>query len=544
MAYFKNLFPELQDDRQQIRKPAAPGGPVPYEQREQYPSNTQELFSGYSPTPESLSQDNARAAQIKPAPQQEGPNVKAEYQKAAQAKQRGYNESLKLLTDVDADIEATKFGSEGIVNITPKDESDLKGVIEKVGKKAERPSRLADDLRVIASRATVSPAWSQKLLKAATLLDQADKADQYIENLKKPGGVLALTKQEAAQSAQRLQGDIQRQQQGLEGAGSLRMQEQAPNLQRDMAQQQRLQEFAGGQPAAGDDAPDFNSVLVANGWTKGDFFKRALALQSTLGLNMSQRIAPSVAGMAIASMLRGMGSAGQAILVQMVKDSKRGQQTPGGGSDPNRKPGASEMPDPYEARIRDREIRFDEAFRELKQLKAFNSMWDVVFYVLFSLMMGPGPAAILFTNKGRRGQLEFELEQYRHEIESLSRRSESHQRMQESARRWAADNDLAERRFSHQVEKDEFYMNLRQKNPAGKDPVLDNLMGGYRMWQDVVEEAEKVLNNEFSFNEAEIRAARQKRDRAIPMRDLARNNILKYQSQQLAKAQGGGEVSE
>lgn len=544
MAYFKNLFPELQD--QQVRKPAEPGGPAPYEQKEQYPTNPTDLFSGYTPTQESIGQETAAAGQVRqqapaPAPE-EGPNVKAQYNQAQQSKMQGWNEALKLSTDVDADIEKVKLENEGLVQITPKDENDLKGIIEKIGSKTERPSMLADDLRVIAARRTVSPVWSQKLLKAASMLDQADKADQYIEGLKKPGGPLAITQAEGQKHVDAFAGRIDQQKAGLAGAGSLRTAEAAPNLVQDERELAKRQENLAAIGPVTDDPPDFNSVLTASGWTKGDFMKRALALQSTLGLNMSQAIAPGAAGMAIANMLKSMGSVGQQLMGQMLKDSKRGQQAPGGGGDPNKKPGAEGMPDPYEARIRDQEMQYQVAFKELKQLKAFDSMWDVVFYVLFSLMMGPGPAAVLFTNKGKRGQLQDELEMYQKEIDSLARRGESHRRMQEDARRYAADREFAERKFGHQVDKDEFYMKLRAESPAGKDQVLENLMGGYRLWQDELDEAEKVLSNQFSFSDQEIQAARQKRARALPNVQKARANIAAYRAQNLQKAQGG-EVS-
>lgn len=544
MGYFKNLFPELQD--QQVRKPAGPGGAPDYVNKEQYPATPQQVFEGYGPTSESNQQQNAQAAQVRNPVEQEGPNVKAQYQQAQASKMQGWHEALKLSTDVDADISKAKAESEGIVNITPKDEDDLKGVIEKLGKKSERPSRLADDLRVIASRRTVDPFWSQKLLKAATLLDQADKADQYIEGLKKPGQPLAVTKQEAVQGAASLRSQVDAQQTKLQGAGSLRMQEQAPTLQRDLAQAQRYEAFAQGDAGGHVDntPPDFDSVLTANGWSKGDFLLRVSALQRQLGANMSATIAPGAAGMAIASTLNTLGAPGQMILAQMQRDVASGRQTPGGGTNPNQKPsGKPDMPDPYEARIRDREARFEQAYQELKQLKGFNSMWDVAFYCLFAMMMGPGPAALLFTNKAKRGQLEGELEMLQKEVEGLSRRQDSHRRMEEDARRYAAGREFDERRFQHTQKKDDFYMNLRQQSPAGKDQVLDSLMGGYRMWQDELDEAEKVLSNQFNFSDAQIKAANAKRDRALPMVEKSRQQITRYQAQRLNKAQSGGEVA-
>lgn len=540
MAYFKNLFPELQE--QDIRKPvdpkksAMPGGYVEPEDKTQYPMNRDELLAGYGPTQQSVQKDTSSVAAAAP-----GPNVKAQYNKAAQQKMAGWTEALKLSTDVDADIERNAIESEGVVQITPKDTDDLKGVIEKIGNKSTRPSLLADDLRVIAARKTVSPVWSQKLLKAASMLDQAEQADKYIEGLKQPGQPLELTKPEAGQSAARLGASIQTQQEGLKGAGSLRTQESAPLLRQDLNNQQRLTDFAGGEGGHLTNEPmDFNSALTASGWTKGDFMKRALGLQSEFGLNLSAAIAPGAAGLAIANMLKSMGPVGQMLMVQMQKDAKGGQTTPGGGLDPSKKPGAEgAMPDPYEARIRDREMRFEAAFQELKQLKAFDSMWDVLFYVMFSVMMGPGPAAVLFTNKGRRGSLESELQMLQKEVEGLSRRQETHGRMQEQARQHAAQQSNEDRRFKHMEKKDDFYMNLRQQSPAGKDPVLDNLMGGYRMWQDELDEAEKVLSNQFDFSDAEIKDARNKRARALPNVQTSRQNIIRYRAQQLQQAQGG-----
>lgn len=540
MAYFKNLFPELQE--QDVRKPVK--APLSDEE-ERLKYENREL-------PQAAPVQQAPQA---PAPQQEGPNVKAQYNKASDQKRQGLTEALKIATDVDAAGDQAALGGHqwGDPVLQAKDRDDLKNVIENLGKATVAPAagagghevasaaKFADDLRVIASRKTVDPAHSQKLLKAAALLDQAAQADKYIEGLRAPGQPLELTKQEAGQSAARLGASLSSQQQTLQGAGALRMEEQAPLMRQDLANQQRLTDFAGGAGGHLTDEPmDFNSALTASGWTKGDFMKRALGLQSEFGLNLSAAISPGAAGLAIANMLKSMGPVGQMLMVQMQKDAKGGQTTPGGGLDPNKKPGAEgAAPDPYEARIRDREMRFEQAFQELKQLKAFDSMWDVLFYVMFSVMMGPGPAAVLFTNKGKRGSLESELQMLQKEVEGLSRRQETHGRMQETARQHAAQQGNEDRRFKHMEKKDDFYMNLRQQHPAGKDPVLDNLMGGYRMWQDELDEAEKVLSNQFDFSDAEIKDARNKRARALPNVQTSRQNIIRYRAQNLQQAQGG-----
>lgn len=283
--------------------------------------------------------------------------------------------------------------------------------------------------------------------------------------------------------------------------------------------------------------PDADSALKAAGTNRERFLQKTAEFLKAIKYDVNERFAPSAFGIALNSMLAASGPVGVALMAGMNKGMKR-TPNPQQQQQGSAKPGELQQKDPYQARIDQRQNEVMNAISEIKNLKTFDSGWKVALFIMFSVVLGPAASAALFTNKARRGELKFELDSLERDLSTLIRQQDQARRFQEAARHNAIMENQGQQRIEQDKYMDKEYLELRRQSPRGKDPVADQLIGSYRMWQDEVEEAETVLNDQFNFNDAEIKQARAKRARALPQLEAVRSMILKYRQRKLGEMQG------
>lgn len=488
-------------------------------------------------------------------PQQQVPqnDPKGKVKKAHADIQNAYGEAMKVLRE--SPFVPPEHDPEGQAMNPTTDFNDLQKVMELVeqrgvmdplkqtNKVEVNPIRIADDLRTIAARKSVPPEYAKKLFSAADKLTRAYQAQGELEELRKPGQPLAITKPEIAGRQAWLGSEIQKREEALKTAGMLR----TPQLQEEM---KKLREEEGRVAGAAQnpefgppDPPDFDSTIKAAGMNRGTFLERAALAIQKMGAIQNDKLHPGSFPIALRSVLSAMGQAGDAVVKGFVDAAKpkpgdMTQKSPDqlAGKKPlHQSTGAEE--DPYAQRIEDRQDEVMRAVRELKNLKTFDSTWKVVLFAVFSMVLGPGPAAVMFTNKAKRGELQFELEALQKDLDRLIRVGDQKRRYQEAARHHAVMEKQGQARIDQDKYMDDEYLKLRRETPRGKDPVADQLLGAYRMWKDEVDEAGDVLNEQFDYTEREIREARAKKAKALPALEAVRGQILKYRQQKLAELQ-------
>ncbi len=297
-----------------------------------------------------------------------------------------------------------------------------------------------------------------------------------------------------------------------------------------------------GQPVANNEIgpqnpPDLNSVFTAAGTDKQKSLEKLGAVLDKIGMVQNKSIHPGAFGLTLSNMMAAMGDAGVALMHGL---SKGANPTPT-NAPPKKTPKPGELPeqpDPYQARIEARQNDVMNAVSEIKNLKTFDSTWKVGLYILFSLIMGPAPAAMLFTNKARRGELKFELDALERDLSVLLKQQQQGRQFQETARHHAVMEVHSQERIDQDKYMDEEYLKLRRMSPRGKDPEYDAAMHGYRLQKDEMDEVQDVLNNQFDYSEAEIKAANKKLPEARNRVAKARGYVMTILNRKLQEAQG------
>lgn len=300
----------------------------------------------------------------------------------------------------------------------------------------------------------------------------------------------------------------------------------------------QLQKTAGEAPPPPPDPP-LRDVLAAHGVSKKDFMKRGLAIAQALSFNMNASLMPGAGPMAAVNMMSALGEGGQRMMEDWAKAFREKLMQPQQGK--GLMGGRQELEqDPYAATIQSRHAQLDAARDEMRRTDAFSSMWHVLAYVLFAMMMGPKPAMLLWSNKSKKGELKEEVDDLVQELKGLYDNQARAAALRETARHHAAMENLREREFQHQRYKDEEYLELRRAVPRGQSKEYDAVLDGYRILKDRRDDLMDKIDNSFSFDEDEVEAAKSQLPQVEGQLEGARNMLLQLAGDRARVASGGG----
>lgn len=292
--------------------------------------------------------------------------------------------------------------------------------------------------------------------------------------------------------------------------------------------------------------PPLRNAVEASGGTYEDFLKETMMMVDKTG-QPNTRLAPGSFMYSLRSALSSMGRAGDAIMKGFID---AGKPQPGDNTqlspddlskakaDNNQGTPVNGSKDSMDQRIESRQNEIMRAVNEIKNLKTFDSNWKVALFVMFSVILGPGPAALLFTNKAKRGELKFELDALERDLDNMIKMRHQNQQMQETARHHAISESLDERKFEHEQKKDLWYMQFRASTPHGKDKDIDDAMAGYRMWKDRLDEIQATMNGQFTYPQQSIEAAQKALPQVMRMVEQARRNVEKVRENKAAERNG------
>lgn len=417
------------------------------------------------------------------------------------------------------------------------DVQDIINQAHERAQKRENPIKLADDIRFIAGvrgGAPFTPEEVKALHGAAEKLTKAYKAQGDLEEMRKPGGPLALGPNEIAGRKEYLNKEIQSREEQLKTAGDIRtpgLKDELKKLNEEAGrvnfiEQNQNQEY--GPPVP----PDLDSVLKASGTDRARFLAKTAGFLSAIGYTTNIGFNPNAFGPALNSMLAASGDAGVALMAGMNK-AMQPQQKPPHDEQEAQRPGQG---DPYQSEIDQQRNEMRNSLRELKNLKTFDSGWKVALYIMFSVILGPAASAALFTNKARRGELKWELDAMEKDLAGLMRQQEQARRFQETVRHNAVTEGMQGEKMAHDQYMDEEYLKLRRASPRGKDPEYDAALHGYRLQRDALDEVQDVLNNQFNYSDAEVKNAQKLMPEARKRVDQARGYVMKILNRQMEEA--------
>lgn len=430
---------------------------------------------------------------------------------------------------------------------------DVQPEIHKIAYAAKRrddPIKLADDMRFLAGvrgGAPFSPEERKAMYDAADKLTKAYKAQGELEEMRQPGQALANSPGEFTGRQNWIASQIQNKQEQLKTAGTIRTPQLQDELKKLREEEGRVA-LAAKNPEYGPvDPPDLNSVLVASGMDQQKALSTIATMIDTVGLPNSL-IHPGAFSLTLRSIMSSMGKAGDELMRGMIKAGTQPALEGAGQKAMQQPQKASQVADgrprkdglandPYQQRIEQRQNEVMNAVNEIKNLKTFDSTWKVALFVLFSVIMGPGPAAVLFTNKAKRGELKAELDALEADLDRLMKMQDQNRRLQETARHNAIVEGQAQQRIDNDAFQDEWYRQYRMKSPRGKDPEYDAAMHGYRLAKDELDEQQDILNNTFNYSDAEVERAKRALVSSRKRVDMARSYVNKILNRQLEQAQ-------
>lgn len=464
---------------------AMPGGTVDEFDTSEYPTNRDELFAGYGPKSKTAAPRAEYTAKESELVRRESAALnKARAIFGRQGEWTGGGDSARVRQA----LASGRYTPEQLA-------SDLDVIIKRKGapgpnqENVEHLAALRNELgQLIEDRAKFSAIQAPALsgtMSPDQLSSDAKSAKEKAEALEREAaGMGVLTRDKSIKEAKDLRAQALALEQRANEAGAKVVQPTAPDAK-------------------------LEDAITANGMTKKDWIKRASALASQLAFNMHAPLSPGAGPMAIVSMMSAMGPAGERLLVDWYKSMRNEERyapKPAGKGLLNDR---SELEtDPNAQRALNKQAQLDAAIDEFKRTNAFSSMWHVLAYVMFAMMMGPKPAMILWSNKSRKGELQEEVDMLANELKGIYDQQARQASLRETARHHAALESVQERRFQHQRDQDADYLELRRSSPRGKDPQYEAVMDGYRNMKDERDDLMDKINNSYNFSDEEIAEAK------------------------------------
>ncbi len=365
--------------------------------------------------------------------------------------QNAYGEALKVVGQA---------GLGGGSPFTPQDANDLRQIRDALSMRgtkeagvADNPIKLADDLRVIATRQTVPPEYAKLLHGAADKLTNAYKAQGELEALRQPGQALAVNDKDISGRQQYLAAEIAKRQEQLKTAGSLR----APQLQQELKslreEEGRMSLATKGTEGLTPPEPEPVTKFMAGLGIKDAVPKVHQALQK-VGIPPEEwgntNVDPSAGVMRVLAELDPNGDFARLIAKGIadakMEDANQSQTQPQGKGQTD--PGIART----ERAIQNKEQEMRALYATLRESPFMRTWPGIILYVLVGMLtQNPAFAARLIGGVGNRAAVNDEIKGIQHQLARLDRELARRERddaytQREAARRLQRKEDQVDQR--------------------------------------------------------------------------------------------------